>query len=795
MKILLRIAGFLMILALVGVLVVAGYALTLLPDLPSAAEIRDVKLQVPLRVYASDGRLLAEFGEKRREPVTIDKVPKRLIHAVLAAEDDSFYSHPGVDFPGVIRAAIKNFEAGQVDQGASTITMQVARNYFLSREKTYTRKIKEALLAFKLERMFTKDQILELYLNKIFLGHRAYGFGAAARIYYGKPLDKLTLPETAVLAGLPKAPSLDNPLTSPKRAKIRRDYVLTRMHKLHYIDDATYEAAMHAPLTAKPHRITTDAEAPYVAEMVRDYMVDKYGEKAYWAGYKVYTTVVPRLQTEANRALREGLLRYSHRHGYRGPVAHVQLTRDTGSEQLSADLGAYQPSGNLDPAVVVAVDDKKRSASAYTRDHGVVEIPWKGLEWARRFKSPTSVGPVPDKPSDVVSAGDVVYVSGNDESGWRLNQLPKVEGGLVSLNPNDGAILALTGGFDFYLGKFNRVTQAKRQPGSNIKPFIFSAAMEHGFTPATRVSGGPIVVENEADDAVWRPENYSGRFFGPTRLRKALMESLNLVSVRLVRSMGVDVVKKYLARFGFDPKSLPNGLSLALGSATIPPMTIARAYTVLANGGFLVKPYFIKWIEDSDGNIIEQAHPQLACGYCSTPSYETEPGHPMQAPRVISPADRFLVTSMMRSVIRGGTGRGALKLGRDDLAGKTGTTNDFRDAWFSGFNDNVETTVWVGFDDSRTLGRGETGARAALPIWIQYMGTALKGVPESPLLQPDDVVQARIAPDTGRTVPKDDPDGMTEYFKVGTVPKPEAPGAGGAGNGSPGGGSSTEGLF
>jgi penicillin-binding protein 1A len=502
------------------------------------------------------------------------------------------------------------------------------------------------------------------------------------------------------------------------------------------------------------------------------------------------------LQSEANEALRAGLLTYSHRHGYRGPVAHIQLTHDTGSDQLNGVLDAYRPSRSLRPAVVVAVDDGKRSATVYVRDKGVVEIPWKGLEWARRYESPTAVGAAPHEPSDVVTPGDIVYVTRSDKSGWRLNQLPQVEGGLVSLNPRDGAILALTGGFDFYLGKFNRVTQAKRQPGSNIKPFIFSAAMEHGFTPATRVSGGPIVVENDAQDAVWRPENYSGKFFGPTRLRKALMESLNLVSVRLVRSMGVDVVRNYISRFGFDPKSLPNGLSLALGSATIPPMTVARAYSVLANGGFLIKPYFIKWIEDSDGNIIQQANPERACVYCSAPSFESDPDHPLQATRVIPADNRFLVTSMMRSVIRGGTGRGALKLGRDDLAGKTGTTNDFRDAWFSGFNDNVETTVWVGFDDSSTLGRGETGARAALPIWINYMRTALKGVPESPLPQPDDVVQVRISPETGKTVAEGDPDGMAEYFRVGTVPEAQSPGgAAGSGSGSPGTGSTTEGLF
>lgn len=766
MKIVLRIAGFFVVLALVGALVVAGFTLTLLPDLPDAEEIRDVRLQVPLRVYAANGELLAEFGEQRREPVTIDKVPKTLIHAILAAEDDSFYSHPGVDFAGVVRAAIENLKSGQVDQGASTITMQVARNYFLSREKTYTRKIKEALLAFRLERMLTKDQILELYLNKIFLGHRAYGFGAAARIYYGKTLDQLDLPETAVLAGLPKAPSRDNPLTNPDRALKRRDYVLSRMHKLQYIDDATYAAAMNAPRTAAPHRLSNDDDAPYVAEMVRDYMVNKYGEQAYWLGYKVYTTVEPELQRKANAALRSGLLAYSHRHGYRGPAGHIELTRDTGHERLNEALNPYPSSGELLPAVVVAVEDK--AATVYTRDKEVVEIPWKGLAWARPFESATRTGAKPQKADDVVKPGDVVYVTPDTESGWRLDQLPEVEGGLISLDPNDGAIRALTGGFDYYLGKFNRIIQAKRQPGSNIKPFIFSAAMEHGFTPATKVSGGPIVVENDAQDAVWRPENYSGKFYGPTRLRRALMLSLNLVSVRLVRSMGVQEVRNHVARFGFDPESLPNGLSLALGSATVPPIAVARAYSVLANGGFLVDPYFIKWVEDSDGNIIEQAGPVRACGYCTSPSYEN--GRGLQAPRIIPPENRFLVVSMMRDVIRHGTGRRAMQLGRSDLAGKTGTTNDFRDAWFSGFNNKVETTVWVGFDDSRTLGRGEAGSRAALPIWIDYMGKALDGVPESDLIEPDNVVSVRISPESGEAVAENDPGGIVEYFKAGTAP-------------------------
>jgi penicillin-binding protein 1A len=796
-NVLIRISAFFATVAVVGALAVAGFILTLLPDLPDAQEIRDVQLQVPLRVYAANGELMAEFGEQRRQPVAIENVPEKLVHAILAAEDGSFYSHPGVDFTGVARAAIENFRSGQTGQGASTITMQVARNYFLTREKTYTRKAREALLAFRLESMLTKDQILELYINKIFLGHRAYGFAAAARLYYGKPLDELSLPQIAMLAGLPKAPSRDNPLTNPERALQRRDYVLSRMETLGFISGAERVEAAAAPVTAERHRITTDVDAPYVAEMVRDYMVGRYGEEAYWLGYKVYTTVVPAMQQNADRSLRAGLLDYSHRHGYRGPVDSIELSKDTGSDILDAALAEHGTSRELVPAVVIAVEG--RNATAYTRRKEVIEIPWEGLAWARAYHSAASLGPKPESASDVLKAGDIVYVAPEEESGWRLTQLPEVEGGLVTLDPNDGAIMALTGGFDFYINKYNRITQAERQPGSNIKPFIFSAALEHGFTPATRVSGGPIVVSEPSRGELWRPENYSGKFFSPMPLRTALAKSVNLVSVRVLRSVGLPAAREHLARFGFDPGSLPNGLSLALGSGTVKPISMARAFGVLANGGFLVEPYFINWVEDPDGNVIEQARPSRACDYCSTPGFEVHNGHPLQAPRAISPENRFLVASMLRDVVKQGTGRRALALGRGDLAGKTGTTNDFRDAWFSGFNDDIVTTVWVGFDDSRTLGRGEAGSTAALPIWVDYMEEVMEGMPETELRQPDSVVAVRISPDTGRLLAENESGGVAEYFKIGTAPVAQQAGprvpTGEQGGGSPDGGDATEGLF
>ena len=775
MRIFLKLLGVLLGLTAAVVVAVAVFTFTLMPDLPSIDSLKDVPLKVPLRVYTTQGRLMAEFGEERREPVRIEQVPEKLVQAILSAEDDRFYSHPGVDFVGVMRAAVANLRSGSHEQGASTITMQVARNYFLTREKTYSRKLREALLAFRLERVLTKNQILELYINKIFLGHRAYGFAAAAKVYYGKELNKLSVAEIAMLAGLPKAPSRDNPLTNTERAERRRNYVLRRMQNLGHLGDDETRELLDTPLTASKHSVPVDVEAPYVAEMVRENMLATYGEEAYWRGFNVYTTVVGKFQQSAQRALREGLKTYDRRHGYRGAIDHYEAVETTGDKQRDEQLETIPTSKELIPAIVVSTGDG--TAAVYTRRQGVVEIPWESMKWARPYVTVNNRGAQPKSVTEILAAGDVVYVEQIPEGGWRLSQLPEVSGGLVSLRPRDGAILALTGGFDFYLSKFNRIMQAERQPGSNIKPFIYSAALNHGFTPATLVSGAPIVVEDSSQDTVWRPENYSKKFFGPTRLRKALSLSVNLVSVRILRAIGIEKALDHLAKFGFDPDKLPHGLSLALGSGTIKPINVVRAFAVFANGGYRVEPYFIEWIENQYGDVIEQSKPREVCRACNiddgAPAIEdaaVADARWQPAEQVLDSDTHFLITDMMRQVVRSGTARRALQLNRTDLAGKTGTTNDFRDAWFSGFGDDVVTTVWVGFDDSKTLGRAEAGSKAALPIWIEFMKVALKGRAEHPLIPPDNVVSRYVDKDTGKVVPGGHPNGYEEFFLASNAP-------------------------
>ncbi len=752
------------------------YAISLLPDLPTVEQIRQIPLNVPLRIYSSDKKLIAEYGNERRIPVTLDQAPPLLIDAILVTEDDNFYHHTGVDFPGIVRALISNIRSKSRGQGASTITMQVVRNFFLNPEKTYTRKLKEILLAFNMERALTKDEILELYLNKIFLGHRSYGFAAAAQVYYGESLENLSVPEISMLAGLPKAPSRDNPISNPARASERRDYVLKRLYALGKIDKLSLETAQNAPITANRHIAEVELQAPYIAEMARQLLVERFGEDAYALGLNVYLTVHSKYQKKADLALRKGLMDYDIRHGYRGPVDTIDIEGLDGG-QLDLILDDIPTSHELIPAIATVVE--KAAFTAQTRDGELVEVPLEGVKWARQYKTPNSQGPEPSDARKVVKQGDVVYLIENDEAQWRLSQMPDVSGALVSLDPHSGAVLALSGGFDYYLSKFNRAIQAERQPGSNIKPFIYSAALDNNFTPGSLVSGAPIVIEDDLE-GIWRPENYSKKFFGPTRLRKALSLSLNLVSVRLMRAMGIDTAIEHLSRFGFDRDRLPRSLSLSLGSIAITPLELARGYAIIASGGLQVTPYFVQQIEDLDGNLIELPElNELDCNDCDPVESDSQTIKEIvdtnqqaveQDDRAISAQNAFLTTSIMKQVILSGTGRRALTLGRGDLAGKTGTTNNYRDAWFSGFSPDVTTTVFVGFDEPSHLGRRESGASAALPIWVDYMGTVLPDFPEKPEIVPEQIITRFINSDNGQLTAVDDPKGYNEFFLAGTEP-------------------------
>lgn len=783
----------------VGVLV-GIYVLGLLDDLPDIERANEIELNVPLRIFTDDGLLIGEYGNERRIPVLIQDTPLILLDAIIAAEDDNFYAHSGVDYKAILRAALSNVKSGGRGQGASTITMQVARNFFLSNEKTYERKLKEVLVAFKLEKNLSKAQILELYINKIFLGNRSYGFAAAAHTYYGRPLDELNLPQLTMLAGLPKAPSAYNPVRNEKRARQRRNYVLDRMHTLNLIDNLSHEVAKEAPITARLHLAELDMQAPYVSEIARQYMVNHYGqEETYSKGYNVTLTVNSAYQRSARKTLRRGLLDYDLRHGYRGPVINVNL----GEIELEADelskatqvLRNYSSSAELKVALVVQVDEK--SALATLENGEDISLEWEGLSWAQPFKTPDAMGQKPKNAASVLSVGDVIYVieqddDGDKKGGWVLSQLPEISGAMVTLNSKTGAILSMVGGFDYYLSKFNRAAMARRQLGSNIKPFIYSAALEQGLTPASRVSGAPIVVES-GEEGVWRPENYSKKFFGPTRLRKALTLSLNLVSVRLLRAIGIDYTIEFLRGFGFEASTLPTNLSLALGSASVTPLQVVSAYATLSNGGMKTRPYLIKGITDRDGNYISKI--ESSCDLCSVLDEDTRPFSNLSelelATPSMSPEGVFLITDMMKSVITSGTGRKALVLGRKDLSGKTGTTNNYRDAWFSGFNPDVATSVWVGYDQPSYLGRRESGAGAALPIWVNHMREVLKDFPEVATVVPPGVTAAFISKEDAELTNAKDPDGFREYFKLGTQPGGAAESVAGQGK-SPATGGSTQ---
>lgn len=772
----------------------AAYALAcsfvyMAPSLPSVEAMRNVEMQVPLRVFTSSGELIAQIGEQRRLPVSYEQIPALVRQAFLAAEDDGFFEHSGVDYLGVARAIVVNLLSNEKAQGASTITQQAARNMFLTLDKTWRRKLAELFVTWRMEREFSKQEILGLYLNVIFFGQRSYGVAAAAEAFFGKALDDLTVSEAATLAGVPQLPSRYNPITNPELAQARRGYVLFRMHKLGYIDDAQYEAARKETVRARAHAPLYDVEAPYVAEMARLDVRARFGAAAESAGYKVYTTIDGRLQSAANRAVRIGLIEYDRRHGWRGPVGHADIGDRKKADQFDGLLDEYSSVGILLPAVVVSLGEK--SARVLVKSRGFAQIQWDGLSWARKRDAPA-----PKTAADVVAPGDVVYVVTDGKGTAQLAQVPEAQSALVALDPTDGGVAALVGGFDYFTNKYNRVTQAKRLPGSGFKPFLYSAALENGFTPASVLLDAPIVLEGDGMETSWRPENSSGQFSGPTRLREALYRSRNLVSIRLLRAMGTRSSIDYITRFGFAKQSLPNNLTLALGTVQATPLQMATGYATFANGGYYVQPYYIDRIENAAGEVVYQATPRVACDKCDLPlglsdfvpsidpladadSLRGGRGAlpPEQiAERVISPQNAWLMTDMMMDVVRRGTGRRAMQLGRHDLAGKTGTTNEAKDTWFNGFTPELVSTVWVGFDQERSLGESEEGGRTALPIWMHFMREALKGVPERRRPMPDGLVTLRISPVTGRLASGENPDAILETFMTDRLPGGGIPG-------------------
>jgi len=744
-------------------IVVSFLYLYLESQLPDVDSLNTVQLQVPLRIYTQDGKLIQEYGEKRRIPVTYDQIPQTLVHALLATEDQRFFEHPGVDIFGLGRATLRMIKTGTKSQGGSTITMQVARNFFLSRKKTFLRKFNEILLAIKIDRELSKEKILELYLNKIYLGNRAYGVGAAAQIYYGKTLNQLNLAEMAMIAGLPQAPSTQNPIINPPAAKKRRDHVLERLLEEKFITEAQYNEAVAQPVLAKYHGTNIEVAAPYVAEMIRQSLVDHFGTDAYTKGYNVYTTIKSPLQLAANQVVVDHLMAYDRRHGYHGPVARLANINDPSPDALKKLLAFYKSYNGLEPALILSVGTK--DAVAGSRSGDKFTISWDGLSWARPALKKGWMGKKPLTAKEVVAVGDVVYVKHQDNS-WYLTQIPQVEAALIALNPNNGALEALVGGFNFEKSKFNRATQSNRQPGSSFKPFIYAAALNKDYTLATLVNDAPIVVDDPSQPTLWRPHNDNMTFGGPTRLKEALIRSRNLVSIRVLDDIGFDYAIDFATHFGFRKEQLPRALSLALGSLSVSPMELTAAYAVFANGGFKVEPYLIDHISDHEGEILLQAKPAIACDNCDQ-NKDTD----TLAPRVI-PADvAFLMNSALKDVIQQGTARAATVLNRHDLAGKTGTTNEQVDSWFAGFNPDLVVTTWVGYDNPQSL--HEYAATLALPMWIDFMKVAIKELPEKNLPQPENVVAVKIDPKTGMLAHPNQPDAIVEYFREKDVPVAE----------------------
>ncbi len=757
--------GLWALMSLFFLLLVAGSLLYLYLEsqLPNVDSLKTVQLQVPLQIFSKEGLLIQEYGEKKRIPVTYDEIPQTLVHALIATEDQRFFEHPGVDVLGLGRATVRMLKTGTKSQGGSTITMQVARNFFLSRKKTFLRKFNEIMLAIKIDRELSKEKILELYLNRIYLGNRAYGVGAAAMVYFGKSLKELNLAELAMIAGLPQAPSTQNPIANPLAAKKRRDHVLERLLEEHYINDEQYQNAINQPITAKYHGTNIEVKAPYVAEMIRQSLYDNFGPDAYTKGYKVYTTIDGNLQNTANQVVEKNLIAYDHRHGYRGPIANIG-EKDSQSPKIRQKYLAQYPELNtLVPAVIIEVREKE--ATAALQNGRTFIIPWEGLSWARPALKKGWVGRSPIKAQQVVAVGDVVYVHSTEDK-WVLAQIPEAESAMVALNPKNGAIEVLVGGFNFQKSKFNRATQSSRQPGSSFKPFVYAAALNNGYNLATLINDAPIVVDDPSQPNLWRPHNVNLKFNGPTRLKQALVQSKNLVSIRILDDIGIDYTVDFLTRFGFSKKSLPKGLSLALGSLSVSPMDLTAAYAVFANGGYKVEPYLIDHITDSDGKILLQAKPTVVCNPCDS-KVDTS----AIAPRVIPEDIVYLMNSALKDVIQHGTARAARVLNRQDIAGKTGTTNDQVDAWFAGFNSDLVVTAWVGFDNPKSL--HEYAAGLALPLWIDFMKVALKDKPESEIKQPDNVVAVRIDPVSGLLAKPNQENGIIEYFRDKEVPAEE----------------------
>lgn len=782
------------------VLSVAGLVIYFTPSLPDVHTLQHYQLSTPLRIYSRDDKLIGEFGEQRRQIVSYKDVPPDLVHALLAAEDQDFFSHSGVDPKGIGRAVAYMAGFGSVRSGGSTITMQVARNYLLTLDQTFARKVREILLALQMERILDKQQILELYINKIYLGQSAYGAGAAAQVYFDKPLSELTLPEAATIAGLPKAPSSLNPIANPERSLIRRNWILLRMRQENYITQQQYQEAVQAPINVRQAHVDIQVQAPYIAEMARQFAISHFGENAYTHGYTIRTTIDSTMQHQARDALVDGLIAYDTRHGWRGaeqrglPQTLVEAQKRTSRRGLEEELSSSpeveqtarraaersntrvagidgdvsnwqhvlsntQDIGPLEPGIVVSAQGQQMKV--LRRNGELVTLDWNALKWASRS----------GRAEQIANQGDMVRLLRQGDH-WRLSQIPKIEGAIVVLDPTTGAIQALQGGFSFSGNGFNRATQARRQPGSTFKPFIYLAALEQGnMTPATVINDAPIVQEMAGGD-VWRPENDSRTFLGPTRLRVGLYRSRNLVTIRALQEVTVDRALDLLTNMGFQRDQLPQGLSLALGSASLTPLEMARGYAELANGGFKIIPWYITSVTQGEDqtNLLNGPNPPVACPSCSTSdtSVTVEGKTYPVAERIADPASVYMIQDIMRDVITKGTGQAAMSLKRSDLSGKTGTSNDKRDAWFSGFNAKLVATVWVGMDNNNST--GEFGAQAALPIWRQFMGQALRGTPEAVMPAPDNIVRARIDPDSGLRLRDSQPGGISEIFRADNLP-------------------------